>query len=120
MSNVNNPHKEAVAVGEAGDSARKVERVSTILAAGAELTDRQKAWVRGYQGQYRKENLPPGVCNTVYYIKSDGTLAHFTPGLAPPKMRKQILSTIIEPAKEEGDADDYDDDNEIEIPAALE
>ena len=50
------------------------------------LTSRQQNWRRGNNGEFHKENLPRGVCNTVYYTTKDGIRKHFTPGKAPRKL----------------------------------
>ena len=92
------------------------------------LTERQRNWVRGYNGAFRREDLPQGVCNTVYYIRPDGVQAHFTPGRAPKKRitayaRRNFnyeLPTIPEPADENDDKEEDTDAEDVEIPMALE
>lgn len=91
------------------------------------MSSRERNWVRGYNGEFRKEELPSGVCNTVYYITKDGIRKHFTPGLAPKKRiraRQFVEGQMEPPIAEEVDREEAaiaadDDAEEIEIPEQL-
>ena len=80
----------------------------------------RRRWLQGKAKSSTSTVLPPGVCNTVYYIDKYGVYKHFTPGLPPKKNVKDgpIWKTSdAEMVAAQNPA--ISDDEDIKIPDAL-
>ena len=84
------------------------------------MSQYRRRWLQGKAKSSTSTDLPPGVCNTVYYIDKNGVYRHFTPGLPPKK--KVIDGPIWKTSDAErvvAQNQAISDDEDIKIPDAL-
>ena len=100
----------------------------TTLAAGPNpgppemlaISQCHRRWLQGKSQSSVPTVLPPGVCNTVYYIDKNGVYKHFTPGLPPKKKVRDGPNwgtAVVEMDAAQNPT--TSDDEDIKIPDAL-